>query len=238
MFTDKTLTVDEINGKFYWMSSSCGHQPFISSVWSGRRSCPPISRREYYHYSPNRCKRRPLIALPLRSAYDRRALLKYYQVGIDALAMFCALSDAFVSSDGRTCLGACALDCLLKEGPGPGDYELEEVMGALRYVSSLPRRGFPAGTARTVAARFRCFVERTVPLPAAAPGDSPRGGRAVAAAIVAFLQDPVRSTTRGYETHRQRVLHELWDFADYILDEVNSHSSLSPALKFNAARWP
>ena len=133
--------------------------------------------------------------------------------------MFCALSDAFGSSDGRTCLGACALDCLLKEGPGPGDYELEEVMGALRYVSSLPRRDFPAGTARTVAARFRCFVERTVPLPAAAPGDSPRGGRAVAAAIVAFLQDPARSTTRGYETHRQRVLHELWDFADYILDE-------------------
>ena len=77
-----------------------------------------------------------------------------------------------------------------------------------------------------------------MPLPAAVPGDSPRGGRAVAAAIVAFLQDPARSTTRGYETHRQRVLHELWDFADYILDEVNSHSSLSPALKFNAARWP
>ena len=62
--------------------------------------------------------------------YDRQAVLDAYGVEFDALAFFCALSDEFGSSTGRTGHGACALDCLLCEFDGfqnrEGDFTVEQ----------------------------------------------------------------------------------------------------------------
>jgi len=171
--------------------------------------------------------------------YDRQAVLDAYDVEFDALAFFCALSDEFGSPNGRTGLGACALDCLLNEFDGfqdrGGDYTVEEVMAALKFVADLDDGVFP-GEAETVAARFRAFVEDDVPLPAAAAGDD-QEARAVAAAIVAFLSSPERMTRDGSAEHHQEVLDEMWHFADYLCQEVESHASLDPPLKFPEKRW-
>jgi len=171
--------------------------------------------------------------------YDRQAVLDAYGVEFDALAFFCALSDEFGSSTGRTGHGACALDCLLNEFDGfqnrEGAYTVEQVMAALKFVADLDDDVFP-GEAETVAARFRAFVEDDVPLPAAAAGDD-QEAHAVAAAIIAFLSSAERMTRDGSAEHHQEVLDEMWHFADYLCQEVESHASLDPPLKFPEKRW-
>ena len=94
---------------------------------------------------------------------------------------------------------------------------------------------FP-GEAETVAARFRAFVEDGVSLPAAAAGDD-QDAHAVAAAIIAFLSSPQRMTTDGTRAKHREVLKEMWHFADYLCQEVESHASLDPPLKFPEKRW-
>ena len=171
--------------------------------------------------------------------YDRQAMLDAYGVEFDALAFFCALSDEFGSSTGRTGRGACALDYLLCEFDGvqnrEGDYTVEQVMAALKFVGDLADGLFPGG-ATTVAARFRAFVEDDVSLPAAAAGDD-QEAHAVAAAIIAFLSSAERMTRDGSAEHHQEVLDEMWHFADYLQHEVESHTSLDPPLEFPEDRW-
>ena len=62
-----------------------------------------------------------------------------------------------------------------------------------RVTENYRRRLYPD---RAVAEIFRDAVEERVPFPAAAAGEeAPGSGRAVAVAIVEFLQDPQRMTT-------------------------------------------
>ena len=105
--------------------------------------------------------------------------------------------------------------------------------GPIRALES--SRLFP-GEAETVAARFRAFVEDDVSLPAAAAGDD-QDAHAVAAAIIAFLSSPQRMTTDGTRAKHREVLKEMWHFADYLCQEVESHASLDPPLKFPEKRW-
>ena len=104
--------------------------------------------------------------------------------------------------------------------------------GLLQYIDD---DVFP-GEAETVAARFRAFVEDDVSLPAAAAGDD-QDAHAVAAAIIAFLSSPQRMTTDGTRAKHREVLKEMWHFADYLCQEVESHASLDPPLKFPEKRW-
>ena len=92
---------------------------------------------------------------------------------------------------------------------------------------------------RAVAEIFRDAVDERVPFPAAAAGEeAPGSGRAVAVAIVEFLQDPARMTTSGKAVHHQMVLNEIWHFAEYIVDEVESHDIPSPPITFaDESRW-
>ena len=92
---------------------------------------------------------------------------------------------------------------------------------------------------RAVAEIFRGAVEESVPFPAAAAGEeAPGSGRAVAVAIVEFLQDPARMTTSGSSAHHKIVLDEIWHFAEYIVDEVESHDIPSPPITFeDESRW-
>ena len=105
-----------------------------------------------------------------------------------------------------------------------------------RVTENYRRRLYPD---RAVAEIFRDAVDERVPFPAAAAGEeAPGSGRAVAVAIVEFLQDPVRMTTSGSAVHHKMVLNEIWHFADYIVAEVESHGTPNPPLSFaDESRW-
>jgi len=105
-----------------------------------------------------------------------------------------------------------------------------------RVTENYRRRLYPD---RAVAEIFRDAVEETVPFPAAAAGEeAPGSGRAVAVAIVEFLQDPVRMTTSGSAVHHKMVLNEIWHFAEYIVAEIKSHGTPNPPLSFaDESRW-
>ncbi len=91
---------------------------------------------------------------------------------------------------------------------------------------------------RAVAEIFRDAVQEHAPFPAVAAGAEAPLGRAVAVAIVEFLQDPQRMTTSGKAVHHQMVLNEIWHFAEYIVDEVVSHDIPSPPITFeDESRW-
>ena len=91
---------------------------------------------------------------------------------------------------------------------------------------------------RAVAEIFRDAVQERAPFPAVAAGEEEPRGRAVAVAIVEFLQDPARMTTSGKAVHHQMVLNEIWHFAEYIVDEVESHDIPSPPITFeDESRW-
>ena len=44
-------------------------------------------------------------------------------------------------------------------------------------------------------------------------------------------------TTDGTPAKHREVLEEMWHFADYLCQEVESHASLDPPLKFPEKRW-
>ena len=91
---------------------------------------------------------------------------------------------------------------------------------------------------RAVAEIFRDAVQEHAPFPAVAAGEEEPRGRAVAVAIVEFLQDPARMTTSGSSAHHKIVLDEIWHFAEYIVDEVESHDTPSPPITFeDESRW-
>ena len=53
-----------------------------------------------------------------------------------------------------------------------------------------------------------------------------------------FLQDPARMTTSGSAVHHKIVLNEIWHFAEYIVDEVESHDIPTPPITFeDESRW-
>ena len=91
---------------------------------------------------------------------------------------------------------------------------------------------------RAVAEIFRDAVQERAPFPAVAAGAEAPRGRAVAVAIVEFLQDPARMTTSGSAVHHKMVLNEIWHFAEYIVAEIKSHGTPSPPLSFaDESRW-
>ena len=91
---------------------------------------------------------------------------------------------------------------------------------------------------RAVAEIFRDAVQERAPFPAVAAGEEEPRGRAVAVAIVEFLQDPARMTTSGSAVHHKMVLNEIWHFAEYIVAEIKSHGTPNPPLSFaDESRW-
>ena len=161
----------------------------------------------------------------------------------DGLAFYAALGSEFAPSraakdaaqaaglgftdSGRTGLGPCALAGLL------GRFTVAQMMSGISFVNRLEG-------SETVFERFRAVVDGDEEFPEADDDDADAvAARDVAVAIAARIADRGRMTTSADPVlsaqHHELVKDELFAFARYLYEEIESHTSVN--ITFDESVW-